>query len=156
MWLPLLEKAYAKSYGSFLSLHGGLIREALLDLSGCPCECVSFSPSSSNPPFDSELFWQRLVSFSSCGFPMGASTSTSHCGIVGGHAYSILDCKELADVMLGEQKKLTEYFVTDSRAIVETDRLEALRREQTLLSEDGTLRVIRLRNPWGRREWQVL
>jgi hypothetical protein len=77
-------------------------------------------------------------------------------GLVGGHAYSILDCKELADVMLGEQKKLSEYFVTDSRAIVETDRLEALRREQTLLSEDGTLRVIRLRNPWGRREWQVL
>jgi hypothetical protein len=69
LWVPFLEKAYAKAHGSYHSIHGGLISEALLDLTGAPTEKISFS----SPSFDSENLFIRLLSFKSCSFPMGIS-----------------------------------------------------------------------------------
>lgn len=37
---PIVEKAYACMYGSYASLHGGQISEALFDLTGCPTETL--------------------------------------------------------------------------------------------------------------------
>jgi hypothetical protein len=34
LWVPFIEKAYAKGYGSYSAINGGHIREALLDLTG--------------------------------------------------------------------------------------------------------------------------
>ena len=59
--------------GSYEAISGGYVHEALLDLTGCPCEVIEFSSST----FDSEDCWERLVSFSSCEFPMGCSSSSS-------------------------------------------------------------------------------
>ena len=66
LWVPFLEKAYSKAHGSYHAISGGWISEAMLDLTGAPTEKISFS----NPQFDSENMWIRLLSFKSSSFPM--------------------------------------------------------------------------------------
>ncbi|KAH8060430.1 calcium-dependent cysteine-type endopeptidase [Aureococcus anophagefferens] len=69
LWAPLLEKAYAKAHGSFKSISGGQIAEALLDLTGAPTFCVDFARN-----FDSERLWRSLERWRARRFPMGCAT----------------------------------------------------------------------------------
>ena len=71
-----------------------------------PCESIDFN----DIDFDSEETWFRLVSFAEAGFPMGCATDTSGEGVVGMHAYSLLEIRELSDVNLGTQTTMENYF----------------------------------------------
>ena len=125
---------------------------------------------------------------------------------MGGHAYSILDVKEIADVTLGGHLKLEDYYQTSTTASSSSSssyssstdagasssnsttcgvidltsddppdnggqepypakkkpRLSAAssssvsyaQKVADLLTEIGSIRVLRMRNPWGRFEWQ--
>lgn len=66
---------------------------------------------------------------------MGCGTSTSQVGIVGGHAYSILDVREVTNVGV-------EFF---------TDKLlqGTLGGVSGFTEYDGTVRLLRIRNPHG-------
>ncbi|CAM9205249.1 unnamed protein product, partial [Ectocarpus fasciculatus] len=133
LWVPFLEKSYAKLYGSYEAISGGFISEALLDLACAPCETISFFSDS----FDSEETWDRLVSFNNCKFPMGCSTDSTGEGIVGNHAYSILDVRQIAEAKLDLfPQRDTECSSGDSNSLRSHD-----------------LRLIRIRNPWGKQEW---
>eukprot|EP01062_Namystynia_karyoxenos_P002975 TRINITY_DN1103_c1_g1_i1.p2 TRINITY_DN1103_c1_g1~~TRINITY_DN1103_c1_g1_i1.p2 ORF type:complete len:677 (+),score=235.07 TRINITY_DN1103_c1_g1_i1:65-2032(+) len=96
LWVPFIEKAYAKSYGSYKAISGGEIEEALLDLTGAPTESIDFAADG----FDPSLLWERLLRFRAQGFPMGCATAPirglREVGLVGLHAYSILDVRELS------------------------------------------------------------
>ena len=41
IWVMLLEKAFAKLSGGYQQLRGGLVTEALIDLTGCPTVCYN-------------------------------------------------------------------------------------------------------------------
>eukprot|EP01036_Dinobryon_divergens_P038189 gene38189-50082_t len=110
LWVPFIEKAYAKIHGSYHAISGGHISEALWDLTGRPCETIDFSDTC----FNSEDTWIRLVSFVAAGFPMGCATDSSGEGIVGMHAYSLLDARELPAVVLGSQTTLKDFFRTNN------------------------------------------
>lgn len=142
LWVAYLEKAYAKACGSYNAISGGEIVEAMGVLCGCPTEVISLNSSS----FDSEITWGRLLSFVSAGFPMGCGTASSGEGVVGCHAYSILDVRELAGVRPGRQRTMKEFFGGNDvkRANPIDDHL----------SHEGTLRVLKIRNPWGKKEWK--
>ena len=133
LWAPLVEKAYAKAHGSYQMLSGGFIQEGLQDLTGAPTETVLFRASN----FDKETFWGRLLSFSSAGFLMGVATAGGGDGLVGSHAYSVLDIFDLHDCVIGEQSKLTD-FVGQKRKKIERT----------------SVRLVRIRNPWGKKEWK--
>eukprot|EP00605_Chrysophyceae_sp_TOSAG23-4_P000713 GSChrysophyteH1.ASY1.ANO1.797.1 assembled CDS len=113
MWVPFVEKAYAKAHHGYHSIHGGEIHEALFDLTGAPVEVIDFN----HRHFNSEEVWLKLLSFRQAGFPMGAATNASGEGIVGFHAYSLLDVPNECDIF----------------------------------SDGGSLRVLKVRNPWGKR-----
>ena len=106
LWVPILEKAYAKVHGSYRAVSGGWISEGLYDLTGCPTNTISFQLHT----FDKEMFWCQLQSYRAEEFPMGASCPTSGNGLVGGHAYSVLDVCYLAGVVVGQQRKISDYF----------------------------------------------
>jgi hypothetical protein len=60
-------------------------------------------------------------------------------GLVSMHAYSVIDLVEVFDVAVGKQLKLTDMFGNNSGT--KNDRIERLR-------------LVQVRNPWGRREWR--
>lgn len=97
LWASLVEKAYAKCHGSYQAISGGQVAEALLDLTGAPTEMIYLG----DDQFDSEWMWARLKAYVRLGFPMGCGTnnaegseSLKEVGLVGGHAYSILNVRE--------------------------------------------------------------
>ncbi|ORY51621.1 cysteine proteinase [Rhizoclosmatium globosum] len=146
IWVPVLEKAYAKAHSSYQAISGGQIAEALFDLTGFPTESIPFGGIG----FDSELFWTRLLSFQSQGFLMGAVCPQSGDGLVGGHAYSLLQVVEESiedGLVIGKTKNLHDYF--DAGVKRKWDDTQEFG-----VTDHGTLRLIKLRNPWGKVEWK--
>lgn len=71
---------------------------------------------------------------------MGCGTDSSQAGIVGMHAYSILDVREIRNVDVGFfREKLQDRSLGNVSGFTEFD---------------GTVRLLRIRNPHGRGEWQ--
>lgn len=131
LWVPLLEKAYAKLYGCYKSLIGGYSHYALADLTGYAPRLVGLKPGYmgySDALTDSEV-WDTLVRYRDWNCLMGCSIQSNPGsgqkveadagqGLNMGHAYSLLDVREVLLPDKGEKKKL-----------------------------------VRLRNPWGHGEW---
>ena len=136
LWVPFLEKAYAKIHGSYQAISGGHIAEAFLDLTGAPTlqyrlHCQGFDP---------RTFWYKLVSWHKQKLPMGCGTDSSAAGIIGMHAYSILDVREVRNVAV-------DFF---------RDKLltGSLGNVSGFTKFDGTVRILQIRNPHGRGEWK--
>ncbi|CAN8096710.1 unnamed protein product [Discula destructiva] len=97
-WVPLVEKAYAKAHGDYASLGGGWIGEALEDLSGGVTTELLASDI-----FDVDAFWRNELSKVNQEFLFGCSTGLlgigygARDGITEGHAYVIMDARELKD-----------------------------------------------------------
>ncbi|KAJ3402591.1 Calpain-type cysteine protease dek1, partial [Chytridiales sp. JEL 0842] len=147
LWACLLEKAYAKAHSSYRALHAGHISEALFDMTSFPTESIMFGSFR----FDSELFWGRLLSFNENKFLMGASCPFSGQGLVGSHAYSILDVRELTScgISVGRQARMTEFLGGGPSTMMVNGVAESM----PWLTADGTIRLLKLRNPWGCKEW---
>jgi hypothetical protein len=104
-WLPILEKCYAKLYGHYSRIIGGLVHSSFKDLTGGITDEVALDSPDSGA-FDGRL-WQRVFTFHKLGYLMGCGnpkpTSGNFdkvSGIVQGHAYAILDLREIGDLKL--------------------------------------------------------
>ncbi|TUP17201.1 Calpain-5 [Bagarius yarrelli] len=138
-WSALLEKAYAKLSrwcvcrlsGSYESLSGGNTGEAVVDFSGAINEPLNLKNYQRDPKVKTKLFY-FLLEVSDNGGIISCSIAASSRerelrlpnGLVKGHAYSVTAVKK---VHLGNST------------------LSPL--------EDGTIPLIRMRNPWGKHEW---
>ena len=60
MYVPLIEKACAKLFGSYGDLIGGQTEEGLQLLTGAPCEHIDLNPSKST--LDVDLIWAKVLS----------------------------------------------------------------------------------------------
>ena len=136
LWVPLLEKAYAKVHGCYKAISGGHIAEAFLDLTGAPTVVYDLQ----SRDFDGRTFWYQLLSYRKRRLPMGCGTSTSQAGIIGMHAYSILDVLEVRNVNV-------DFFRNELQS-------GTLGNVSGFTEFDGKVRLLRIRNPHGKGEWK--
>jgi calpain-15 len=94
LWVLLLEKAYAKLFGGYDVIEGGLPQYALKDLTGAPYE----SKESDDP----NVMWDFIKESNDKNYLLTCYSKSTEIreeknplGIVSGHAYSILDAKEV-------------------------------------------------------------
>ncbi|XP_029923194.1 calpain-5-like [Myripristis murdjan] len=133
-WSALVEKAYAKLYGCYEALDGGNTADALVDFTGGVSEPLSLIENGYKDDEEkrNELFERVLKVHNRGGLISCSIRATSEadmearlaCGLVKGHAYAVTDVRR---VRLGHG--LLAYFKSDK------------------------LNMIRMRNPWGQREW---
>ncbi|GMS79179.1 hypothetical protein PENTCL1PPCAC_1354, partial [Pristionchus entomophagus] len=104
LWVPLVEKAYAKALGQYAKLRAGRTVEGLALLTGAPCETISLE----DEDLEVDLVWARLLSAKEAGYVMGASCGagskkkvpegvSAGLGLLTQHAYSILDVRQEAN-----------------------------------------------------------
>lgn len=101
----LLEKAYAKLHGNYFALRAGLCYEAMLDLTGFPTDKLNFEDDNVQELVARNELFNILKDWDEQGFMISAGTPgedkwtegggpSETGGLVGGHAYSIIQVKE--------------------------------------------------------------
>ncbi|NWW59192.1 CAN5 protein, partial [Ifrita kowaldi] len=132
-WSALLEKAYAKLAGSYQALDGGCAAEALVDFTGAVAESINLAEgkygeviSEQMKLFEDLMKVHKRGGFISCSIssPGRPSEAETEMGLIVGHAYSVTAIRKL---------RLGERLVFSFKA--------------------EKLFMIRLRNPWGKKEW---
>ncbi|NXG23876.1 CAN5 protein, partial [Grallaria varia] len=132
-WSALLEKAYAKLAGSYQALDGGSAADAIVDFTGAVAESLNLVQgkygnviSEQMKLFEDLMKVHRRGGLISCFIENSdrASETKTEMGLVVGHAYSVTAVRKL---------RLGERLVFSFKA--------------------EKLFMIRLRNPWGKREW---
>lgn len=135
-WSALLEKAYAKLFGSYEDLNGGELAEALEDFTGGVSEVFDFEEEKLfEDGIKKDNFYDWIKKEMSSNSLMAAAipakskdemeTSTES-GLVRGHAYAVTAVRRVA--------------------VKGTGIFNLFNRER--------LSMIRLRNPWGGSEWK--
>lgn len=133
-WSALVEKAYAKMYGCYEALDGGNTADALVDFTGGVSEPMDLLENGFRDDEEKrqDLFERALKVHDRGGLiscSIKATTAADmearlSCGLVKGHAYAVTDVRR---VRLGHG--LLAFFRSDK------------------------LTMIRMRNPWGQKEW---
>jgi len=103
LWPLILEKAYAKKYGSFSAIEGGLVHIALGELTNGIPELMNRDENQ-----NLKKWWDQLLSFYKSGFKLGAGSPShpdgdsaiSDTGVTQGHAYSVLKLIEIDKLQL--------------------------------------------------------
>lgn len=106
-WVPIVEKAYAKLHGSYEAIESGSISDGLKDLTGEGVEVMKLD-SDEHKASHGDLGWKALLHNVQESFLMGCAIDNEHtaaetelgCGLLTGHAYSIIDCQEVNGVKL--------------------------------------------------------
>lgn len=124
MWLPLIEKAYAKFHKNYENLNKGKMTDALVDLTGEASEKYNLRDAKISPMVESGELWAMMMRFFRQGSLLGCENSVKGQdgemaeemggdGIWNNHSYGIMDVRDIKG-----------------------------------------LKLIRIRNPWGEGEWK--
>lgn len=101
LWLPIIEKAFAKYYGTYSMLERGFVHHALEDLTGCEAECIPLSSYARG--VHKRALWKTLLRYKRNGYILGAGTGEAiladrelqDMGICFNTAYTIYDVREV-------------------------------------------------------------
>ena len=132
LWVPLIEKAYAKLFGCYQTLISGFIDDGLADMTGFVCEKRQLHDKGGLfPTADKEAFWKYLETMKRNKCLMG-------CSVLGGTEKNVVIDGVNTGIMSGHAYGLNDVFVLE---------------DPDMENERRTHRLLRVRNPWGRGEW---
>ena len=125
IWVLVLEKVWAKIFGSYQRIESGTAGEAMYPLTGCPHQFFIHSNMKSQ-----DKLWDNILYSDQQKFPMCTAVASQtdddltnanvkSVGLVDAHAYSLIGAKLI-----------------------------------TLDDKGNTERLVQVRNPWGKKEWQ--
>lgn len=152
LWVPLIEKAYAKLHGSYKSLIGGFVHNGLADLTGYSPRLIVMKEGyvGFSKKYDKEEIWSILLQYIEWGCLLGCSIQANPKdkekkdkvegdegqGLLSGHAYSLLG--------MGVIKVEGADAIVKKKGDGEDEEKE----------KEKEIRLIKIRNPWGRGEWE--
>ena len=124
IWVLIVEKCWAKIFGSYQRIEAGTAGEAMYPLTGSPHKFFIHEDYERK-----DYIWQRIYQADKMGFPMATAVASQadedlsrrevkKAGLVDAHAYSLIAAK-----------------------IIEDD-------------QGNKIRLCQIRNPWGKKEWQ--
>ena len=136
LWVMLIEKAWAKIHGGYLNINAGLIREALHDLTGAPA--ITFFNDEGTEDERWRIIWDAdEANYILCAgtedlIGDGTDAQEKKTGIVGSHAYALIAAHTL---------------VYQGGNWVLMNKSDGSRGQTTV-------RLLQMRNPWGKGEWK--
>jgi len=136
LWLPLLEKAYAKLHGCYECLMQGSVPLVMQDLTAGAPQIIKFTEPDVDFRIKNGVLWREMdallhggslltVQLREEGKKAGKEGASNKMGLLTPHAYTVLELREFDLKRMG---------------------LERFR-------EEWTLRLVKLRNPWGKGDF---
>jgi calpain-15 len=124
LWVMLLEKAFAKTFGTFNAIQGGAETEALILLTGAPGQFVPYK--------DVDSLWTQIKSDADKGFCLTCGSKN--------HDKETAAGTDISDIAGSE--------TIDSMGVVSRHAYSILG-----VYQYGDERLVKMRNPWGKHEW---
>jgi calpain-15 len=96
LWIPVMEKAWAKVKGNYANSQGGFVQTGFRYMTGSPFETYDLTAATYNSQAGVDSLWDTLNAAHALNYLLGAGTggggdtTTNGCGIVNGHAYSVI------------------------------------------------------------------
>ena len=109
LWVPIVEKAYAKLHGCYELLGAGTVAYALKDLTGGAAQLLQFGQADVESRIRNGMLWKEMTLLLKSGSLLGAAIRhdkarrNENLGIESGHCYSVVAVKELDLVALGQK-----------------------------------------------------
>jgi calpain-15 len=128
LWVPIIEKCYAKAYGSYYKIEGGIPEHAIRDLTGAPT--ITLDNSYDNLlNYLKEACAKKWIITASAGETEASKDLLKEVGLIPMNAYTILEVNELP----------FDFESTSSQNVSQIN--------------SNIENLLKIRNPWGKNEW---
>ena len=147
LWILLIEKAFAKMYGSYHSIKNRTINEIMTDLTGCPYGTITLREKVSEKKVNRMNLWNRLQYYADTGCLLSVTVPRGNRLIQGQKQ------KQKEESGQGQEEELglelgSEFLFSNLYSI--TGLSAGYSYAILRLAETSTgIRLLQLRNPWG-------
>jgi Ca2+-binding EF-hand superfamily protein len=154
-WVPLIEKAYAKLHGSYEALISGFIDDGLVDLTGLVARKMVINEELKTPE-NVDALWKEIKKYCSKDFELASKTDKKGKALKSVRLTknnTMMGCSVDAQGAIESEVVFNNHKsgVLAGHAYSILDVFEVAKPES--LKKRKASRLLRVRNPWGFKEW---